>query len=344
MRCAVAFSILLASCGVLLGDSPSPGSSTSAQGATLLDDLVRMTRAGSSDATVLAYARAHRLELPAELSDASVRWLADSGVSQRVVRYMAAIDVRASSETERGMTSGSEMGEDAARSRGRYLSEGDSRRYEVDSFDDDLDRHAGDSRYPEGDSGAYGDFSSGYSSFDSYPWDYSPSFGYSYPLYPSYFFVDRFGSLRRFPRRDHRDDRFGGGRHRRGGVDHGRGHDAWRERGFRGGRGRGGPMLAGPRGSGRSGFARGGSRGGVPGLHGRVIGPRGFGSASPGRGHFASGFRGPRGGFTGHAGFRNPGFSGHPGPRAGGAPGHGTNRGMGAGRAPAGSPGARGRR
>lgn len=344
MRCAVAFSVLLAGCGVLLGDSPNPGSSTRAQGATLLDDLVRMTRGGSSDATVLAYARAHRLELPAELSDATLRWLADSGVSERVVGYMAAIDVRASAETAPDLTYGFQAENDAVRSPGGYSSEESSRRYELDSRDAYPDRDGGDSRYTERDSGAYGDSSSDSYAFDSdsYPWDSFSSFGSPYPLYPSYFFVDRFGSFRRFPRRDRRDDRFGGGRHRRGGVDHGRGHDAWRERGFRGGRG--GPMLAGPRGSGRSGFARGGSRAGVPGLRGRAIGPRGFGSAGPGRGHPAPAFRGPRGGASGHAGFRNPGFSGHPGPRAGGASGHGTSRGFGGGRAPAGSPGARGRR
>src|SRR6476469_9675393 len=88
MQCAVAFSILFAGSRLLLGASPSP---------PLLEELVRMTKAGASDVSVLAYARAHRLELPEELSVAALQWLRSAGVSERVVSYMSAIDVRASS-------------------------------------------------------------------------------------------------------------------------------------------------------------------------------------------------------------------------------------------------------
>src|ERR1700737_1220703 len=100
MKPALAFSFLLLCCGVLLADSmarlPLPR-----KPATLLGDLVRMTQAGSSDVTVLAYAKAHRLELPPEVSDRDLRWLRDSGVSELGVRYMSAIDVRASGERAR---------------------------------------------------------------------------------------------------------------------------------------------------------------------------------------------------------------------------------------------------
>src|SRR6202158_2108844 len=97
MKRAVAFWFLLACCGVLLGNSGNPGSLPN-KPATRLQDLVRMTRAGSSDVAVLAYAKAHRAELPPEVSDSDLRWLRNSGVSETVVGYMTAIDVRASSE------------------------------------------------------------------------------------------------------------------------------------------------------------------------------------------------------------------------------------------------------
>ena len=92
MKPAFAFSFLLTCCGVLLADSTTR-SPLPHKPATLLDDLVRMTQAGSSDVTVLAYAKAHRLELPPEVSDRDLRRLRDSGVSELVVRYMSAIDV-----------------------------------------------------------------------------------------------------------------------------------------------------------------------------------------------------------------------------------------------------------
>ena len=92
MKRTVAFSFLMACSGVLLGDSPNP-EPWSRKPATLLEDLVRLTKAGSSDVTVLAYAKAHRLELPPEVSDSDLRWLRDSGVSELVVTVIVGLPV-----------------------------------------------------------------------------------------------------------------------------------------------------------------------------------------------------------------------------------------------------------
>jgi hypothetical protein len=299
MKLAIAFSLLLSCSGVLLGDSPNPGP-MSRKPATLLEDLVRLTKAGSSDVTVLAYAKAHRLELPPELSDDDLRWLRDSGVSAMVVRYMTAIDVRASGENAQGdVAYGSS--EDAVHPRAAY------------SYpESDYDSYRGS--YPDRYAGSYAD--SDYDAYSGgYGYDYYPSYGYGYYPYPIYFFVDHRGFLHRFHGRDHR---FGGHR----GFDGGRG--------FRGHRG----DVVGPRGSGRPGFARGGFGAGPQGPQGRVIGPRGFGPPGSARGGFPSGFRGPRGGVSGHSGFTHPGFSGGPhtgggfsrGPRVATAPPAGRGR------------------
>jgi hypothetical protein len=303
MKCAVAFSILLGGCSMLLGDSPSSPSSSRHPASTLLDDLVRMTRAGSSDASVLAYAKAHRMELPPELSDASLRWLRDSRVSETVVRYMAAIDVRASDVgAPEGVTDASGEDERAARPRAAYSSESDSGNVPPLYAESD----AGASGYPYRDSDTY----AGYE-YD-YGYGYYPSFGdpYAYSPFSAYFFVDRGRSFRRFPRRDRRDHRFDGG-HR---GDRGGFRDAWRERGSPRRRG---SMVAGPRGSGRPAFARGGVSPSARGPHGHAIGHRGFGPPGPGRGGFPNRFRGSPGGAGVHRDFGHAGFShGPPGGRS----------------------------
>jgi hypothetical protein len=255
----VAFSFLLACCGMLLGDSPTPGL-VSSKRATLLEELVRLTKAGSSDVTVLAYAKAHRLELPPEVSDDDLLWLRDSGVSEMVVRYMTAIDVRASDAgAQVDVASGSE--EAAAHPRAAYS-----------DSENDYDSYRG--THPDRYADNY------YDAYPGYDYDDYPTYGYGYYPYPLYFFVDRGGVLTRFRGRDHR---FGG--HRGFDRDHGfRGHrgsgsrDAWRERGFSVHRGR--SIVVGPRGSGRATFARGGFGGGFPpgfrGPRGGVGGDRGF--------------------------------------------------------------------
>ena len=81
MKRAVAFSFFLVCAGVLLADSPE-SRSPSRQSPSLLQDLVRMSSSGFSDATVLAYARAHRAELPPEVSTSDLLWLRRSGVAR----------------------------------------------------------------------------------------------------------------------------------------------------------------------------------------------------------------------------------------------------------------------
>jgi hypothetical protein len=312
MKCAVAFSVLLAGCSVVLGDSPNPPPSPRVASSTLLEELVRMTRAGTPDGSVLAYARAHRAELPAEVSDASLRWLRASGVSERVVRYMSAIEVRASSlEAPEGVTYADET-------------EGVGRRraYSSESEDDRDARTVGrSSDYDSGGSygtDAYAGYDSGYESGDAYGYGYGyePYLGYPYLSAPylSFVFADRGGFFRRFPhrdRRDHRDHRFDGG-HRDAWRDRGGSRDAWRERGS--GR-RGSSIATGPRNPGRPAFAG----GFTPGGRGRAIGARGFGPPRSAHGNYSPGSRGPRAGAGGVSGFRNAAPSGGPHSRAGGS-------------------------
>lgn len=169
MKCAVAFSVLFAGSVLLLGESRTPPA---------LAEIVRMTKAGASDVSVLAYARAHRLELPEELSVAALQWLRGAGVSERVVSYMSAIDVRASgfqaAAQQEGVTySEGEQGRPGPR-HPAYVSndggEGDGALQPAD----------------QGNSGteASGRYDSGFASDDLYPY-----WGYTYPgpyyVYPS---------------------------------------------------------------------------------------------------------------------------------------------------------------
>jgi hypothetical protein len=325
MKCAVAFFLLVAACGggVVLGDSPTPAApkpgsmSRPPASSSLLEDLVRMTRTGSSEAAVLAYAKAHRMELPPELSDAALLWLRDSGVRDSVVRYMSAIDVRPSRETfPEGVTEAS-AASDAVRRRGaHYFERGDEGgegggggRSDVDG---DSEAYARGSGYSDDDFGADADYGdSSYS--DPYPY---ASFGYPYSAYsafPAEFFVGRGRSFRRFPHRDRRVGSHRGDMSDRGGL-----HDAWRERGPRGGRA--GFRPVGPRGPGRSSLerARGNFGPGPRGPRARTVGPRGFGPSGPGRG--VAGFRGTRGAMGGAVGGGGGGGhtgSGHPTGRVG---------------------------
>ena len=159
MKCAVAFSVLLAGSSLALADSPHPPP-PARQPATapLLNELVRLTRAGESELTVLAYARAHRTELPSEVSVATLRWLRDAGVGERVVAYMAAIDVRVPDAPARDRY-GDDRGADERDWRPRSA--------EARESDDDFDRADASRRYTRGgasssdssydDSSSYGD-------------------------------------------------------------------------------------------------------------------------------------------------------------------------------------------
>lgn len=57
----------------------------------LLDDVVQMTRAGLSDATIVAYVKARRARLDSDLSADDLIRLQQAGVSETVVRYIAGV-------------------------------------------------------------------------------------------------------------------------------------------------------------------------------------------------------------------------------------------------------------
>lgn len=295
MKCAVAFSVLLAGSLVLLADapnpSPKPARAAAPRPSTLLDDLVRMSRAGESDAAVLAYAKAHRAELPSEIDDATLRWLGDSGVRPAVVRYMSAIDVRPAAGDRRVPEGVSYAGEAEETGRDRDLRGGERGRYADDSSSPD-----GSAVYTGLSSNA-GDFagSSGYDDFGyaSYPFGY-PYYG---SPFPTWFVVDYSRAFRfRHGRFDHgrRDHRWDGGWRGRGGP-----RDAWRDRDH-------GSRFRGSRNEGRPPIARGGPRWGrsAPGMNRGYRGSSaaaGRSIAPPYRGRVGPGFRPPASGFSSRA-------------------------------------------
>ena len=333
MKCAVAFSILLAGSCMLLADPSKPAPSLPER-SSLLDDLVQMTRSGSSDAAILAYARAHRAELPPEISNGDLGRLRDAGVSERVVAYMSAIDVRDTGEEIQA--NADSTFENEVRPRGAYPeTEG-----EDESYGGNEDGYAG------GDAGAYPDNS--YDAYSGYGCpdcgDY-PFFGYGDFAGPFYFSDGRAF----FPRFHRRDERFR--RHRefdrgrrvirpRGDVrrrlasreawrdrdPRGRGdeflrrgasRDAWRESRFRDGRA---AVAVRPRAPAGPGFTRGpGPR--PRGAFGSGMPHRGFGP----RGAPPAGFGGAQRGFAGPGGFGRPGSSGG-GRRSGGGSSGGRGR------------------
>jgi len=273
MNPTVAFVSLFAFAGMLLGST----SSGTAGRVSLLEDLVRMTRTGTSDAELLVYAKAHRRELPPEISEDNLRWLHDSGVSERVVSYMSAIDVRASDEMPQA---GAATGYDQPRRPSYSYPEGDQ------------------SEYPE--SYAYSDNSPlpGYSdnSCDScWGYGYSPYWDYGYP-YGFFVYqapIDGFhGHDHRFHDHHGHDGHHHGHREPRGAMNAGRGfRDAWRERGV----GASARTLATlrPRGQARPLPARQNAGPGF-GTAGRPVGPRGFAASSPARGSLPMVSRAPR--------------------------------------------------
>jgi hypothetical protein len=58
-----------------------------------LNDVVRMTKAGLSDATIVAYVKARRARLDSELSADDLIQLRRSGVTETVIQYLARITV-----------------------------------------------------------------------------------------------------------------------------------------------------------------------------------------------------------------------------------------------------------
>ncbi|HLN59844.1 MAG TPA: hypothetical protein VK416_14880 [Thermoanaerobaculia bacterium] len=187
--------------------------------ASVLDEIVRMTKAGLSDETVLIYAKAHRGDLPAVMPADRLDWLRQSGVSQTVVLYLTAIDVRASNEGEiEGTTYSTEEG--ASYPVPAYSSPGYS---DEGLYYDDGGSYAG---YPDYSSYPVTDYSSyyDYPYFGAYSYPYYPY----YPYYPAYFFVDTSGFFGRFHHHGHGHD------------GHGHGHDGGDGHGGHGGDGHGG--------------------------------------------------------------------------------------------------------
>lgn len=276
MKRAVAFSFLLACSGVLLGDSPySPYSQRQPiQQATLLEDLVRLTRAGLSDETILAYAKAHRGELPSEVSAEDLLWLRKSGVSETVIRYMAAIEVRPP-----------DYGTDAGTG-----TEGEDQAY------DSGEAAAYSSNYPYSESYPY--YGTGEPYPEAYYNDYYPYFdgGFYYP-YPVYFFVDGGGFFGRF-------------RHR-GFFNHGGFGRRFPRNHFDGGIGRRrGGIIVGHRGEGRPGSPRGSGAPAFRQPRASITRNGTFSRPAAPRARVVPGFRPPAGGVARNGGFGRPGFAG----------------------------------
>jgi hypothetical protein len=323
MKRAIVLSFLLACSGVLLGDSPD-SRSPSLEPPSLLQDLVRLTNGGFSDETILAYAKAHRVELPPKVTADDLLWLRKSGVSEAVTRYMAAIDVRASDAGAEEVVA-YDSDETAGYSAG------------ADSYSD-YSSDSGYGSYPDNYYGSYPD--SYYASYpDSYYNDYYPGYGAGYYPYPVYFFVNRSGFFGRFHRhgrgfegpRGHVIGHGGVGRPRlpRGGFDRSLGGDRR-------------SVVAGHRGPGRSLLPRGSVGQGFSGARGAVI--RGGGGGHPGlpRASFGHGSSGPRGAVVRNGGLGSRGSPG--GGHAAGSAGRGPVARSGGGHGGAGRPAAKGRR
>src|SRR6266540_2054203 len=168
MKRAAAFFSFLACSGLLLAGSPDPGRAPR-EPAPLLEDLVGLTKAGFSDETVLAYAKAHRAEATPLIAADDLLRLRESGVSEPVIRYMTAIDVRASDH----------RGEDDVAYESAEAAVYSSAAY---SYPDSS--HYG---YPDDYSYDYGGYP------ETYYADYYPFFGAGYYPYPVYFFINTAG-------------------------------------------------------------------------------------------------------------------------------------------------------
>jgi len=320
MKRAAAFLSFLACSGLLLADSPDPGRSLR-EPAPLLQELARLTKAGFSDETVLIFAKAHRAEAPSLIAADDLLWLRESGVGEAVIRYMTAIDVRASDQS-----GGEDVAYESAESAG-YPSAAYS--------------YPDSSAYGYPDNGSYYGYPDTYA-YGAYPEtyyaDYSPFFGAGYYPYPVYFFVNNAGFFGRFHGRGHRFGSHRGGFNGHGGFGHprlprgGLGRDAV---------GRRGGVMVGHRGLASPGSPR---RSFGPGF----VGPRGGVSAHGGigrpvitRGGFGLGSRAPQTTVSRGA-LGRPAFAG--GGRASGGFGRGPTPRSGSGPRSVGRPGGRGGR
>jgi len=289
MKRAVAVSFLIGCCGYLLADAPTPPAHSRA-----LDEIVQMTRTGASDEAVLAFARAHRRELPSRVSEQDLQWLHASGVSDRVVRYLWAVDVRLP-ETggPEGVTYGSGQ---VAPAPGPYPY--DTYPPDNGSSGSPDDGYAGyDSPSgPYDDSGFYDYWYTPY--FNAYPFAYYPS--YAYPYYYPYYAFHGHGFHGHNGHVDHHD----GHGHWASNSGHGNAADSWRSGSSAAYRSA--PVTSGSRGSGRPVYARGtfASRPAIS--RGAMAGRGGMSRPAPARSGMTRGFAGPRGGAVGHGGGHAP--------------------------------------
>jgi hypothetical protein len=273
-------------------EAPASTREISPDSSFVFDEIVRLTRAGLSEETVLAYAKAHRGDLPSVVTDERLRQLRQSGVGNKVIRYLTAIDVRASSDT--GSTQGaddSESVEETYRSSGAYPYA--SEESEAGGEDSSYNAAAYDGAYPSTDYACY------YGDYPFYP------YGSAFYAYPATFFLNHGDFFRRFPhrRRDFGNHRVAGGHHPRFGrpdFPRGRRGIATAGQGFR-------TRRVPPRDDFVGGSRQ--PRGPVQarrGSNGVTLPPRGLSRISPGPGRGASTFPGAAG---------RPAFSG-PGPGA----------------------------
>jgi hypothetical protein len=306
MKSAIVLSFLLSCCGSLLADNSLPAPP---RRSGVLDEIVHMSQAGAPEDTVLAYAQAHRAELPSRVSDADLQWLRQAGVSERAVRYLRAVDVRIPEGAgPQGYPNG--------------YAETAPPRYSAPPQDQGYDQAYADNGYvgydsssgPYDDNGFYNYWYTPY--FNPYPYAYYP---YYYPYYPYYAFNGHGFHHHGGNHVDHHHDgngHWGDGGHQGNGGGHGGSGDAWRSRGSVAQRNN--PMTMGPRGSGRQAYARGSIAAAPRGYRGNVVG-RGnmVGRGAPAmarsggmpRGAAPTGPRGGGFGGGGHGGARSSGGS-----------------------------------
>jgi hypothetical protein len=328
MKRAILLSFLL-SCGSLLADNSVPAPP---QPPTLLDEIVHMSQAGAPEDTVLAYAQAHRAELPSRLSDADLQWLRQAGVNERTVRYLRAVDVRI---PEGAGQQGYSYGPSGAVPP-RYVGQQYPAPPQSEAYDQGYPNQAYPNQpypnqaYPDNGYAGYdsyppGPYDSYYGPYDSswytpyfypYPYSYYPYYSYYYPYYPYYPYYAYHGHGHGHDHGGDHGDHNGGHGSWSNGSSHNSSTDAWRSRGSVAQRN--GTMTIGPR---SQAYARGSMATAPRGYRGNVMTPgnmAGRSAQAMTRGGMSRGAApaGPRGG-----GFSGGGRGG--GHSSGGSGGHG---------------------
>jgi hypothetical protein len=270
MKRAILLSFLLSS-GPLLADNSVPAAP---QKPTVLDEIVHMSQAGAPEETVLAYAQAHRAELPSRLSDADLHWLRQAGVGERTVQYLRAVDVRIpEGQGQQGYSYGP-SGEMPPRYVGQQYpgappSENYDQGYPNQPYPNQAypdNGYVGYDSYPPGP-GYYGPYDSSWYTpyFYPYPYSYYPYYSYYYPYYPYYY-----GHGHGHGHDGHGHDGHGGhGNWGNGSGSHNSTADSWRSRGSVAQRN--GTMTMGPRGQGSQAYARGYTATAPRGYRGNVV-------------------------------------------------------------------------